>query len=602
MISKRISMLLSSVSLVYLLITWFSFTEGQERQAPRISRIRRTPIPLSTGRPEGGIPPLFKETWTPQEMKIPKEATAPVTLEFKNMDLIDVLKIISDKGKLNIVMGPSVRGKVTLFLEKVRIWDAFELILELNNLAYVPKDNIIKIITEADYEKLYGKKFYDNRRRKIFPLQYARAEDIYRTLSQAKTRIGQIIVDERTNSIVIFDNPEEVKRVGEIISQLDVPVTTQVFKLNYSTPATIEKLIEKFISISGRIETNAQTNKIIVTDIPANIKRVARIVKEYDENPYIITKAFTLNYADPDKIEAKLTKELTKDVGNIEVDKRTNKIIITDLPYKIARMGEIIAALDEKTKEVRIEAKIIQVVLSDNFKMGVNWEYVLSKYDGLNIKQTFNTLADTDPGSRVTVGTIADDKYTGLVEMLKTIGKTNILSNPRITVTDNEEAKILVGSTIPYKTTDTVEDGGVIKTYERVTMVDVGVQLQVTPQINEAGFVSMKIKPEVSSVTEYRNNVPVVETSQTETNIMVKDGTTIVIAGLIKDEEIKTVNKFPLLGDIPLLGSIFFKKTNKELKKTELVIFLTPYIISGDMQTKERVKGPLLRLQSDYQD
>ena len=587
MINKKM-LLVSGILLSLMMITWTPATEGE----PRRVRPPRRPAPpsLPTG-PGAGVPPSMEESWALREEEIPEEAKAPLTIEFKNIDIIDALKTISGKGKLNIVIGPNIQGKVTFFLEKVRIWDAFELILELNNLAYVRKANVLKIITEGEYERLYGKKFYDERRKKIFPLKYAKVADIYQTLGQMKTKIGQISVDERTNSLVIFDNPEEIKRVGELIAQLDIPVTTRVFKLNYTTSTAVKKVIDNIISKSGRVEIDTQTNKIIITDIPENVQRAAELIKEYDEKPYTITKVFTLDYAIPKDVEAKLTNELTKGIGTIKMDERTNKIIITDLPNKVAKIEKIVAALDEKTKEVRIEAKIIQVILSDNFKMGVNWEYVLSKYHDLDIKQTFNILGDTDPGSRVTIGTLANDKYTGLVEMLKTVGKTNILSNPRIAVVNNQEAKILVGSTIPYKTTDTIEDKGIIRTYEKVTMVDVGVKLYVTPQINEVGYVTMKIKPEVSSVTEYRDNVPVVETSQTETNIMVKDGATIVIAGLIKDEQIKTVNKVPILGDIPLLGSLLFRKTNEDMKKTELVIFLTPYIISGDKDTKEIVKG-----------
>jgi general secretion pathway protein D len=169
---------------------------------------------------------------------------------------------------------------------------------------------------------------------------------------------------------------------------------------------------------------------------------------------------------------------------------------------------------------------------------------------------------------------------------------TNILSSPRITALNNEEAKILVGSTEPYVTTTTTTPAtGAVTTAESVNFIDVGVKLFVTPVIHDDDYITMKIKPEVSSVTRFvttgnKNTIPVVETSEAETTVMVKNGVTIVIGGLIKDEKIASVSKVPILGDIPLIG-LAFKNTDEILRKTELVIFLTPQIISGDVHIEE---------------
>ena len=133
--------------------------------------------------------------------------------------------------------------------------------------------------------------------------------------------------------------------------------------------------------------------------------------------------------------------------------------------------------------------------------------------------------------------------------------------------------------------------------HESVNFIDVGVKLYVTPPIHDDDYITMKIKPEVSSVTRFvttgnNNTIPVVETSQAETTVMVKNGVTIVIGGLIKDEKIDSVNKIPILGDLPILGAAFRNK-NQLLRKTELVIFLTPQIISGDTRTEEDASSSL---------
>jgi len=274
-------------------------------------------------------------------------------------------------------------------------------------------------------------------------------------------------------------------------------------------------------------------------------------------------------------------------VGAVHADEKTSKLVVTDLPENLRKIGEIIKALDEKTKEVLIEAKIIQISLSDEYKMGVNWDALTSRLNQVELKGQFNILGESESGVRATTGVLSEHGYTGMLELLQTVGQTKLLSTPRLTALDNQEAKILVGSKIPYKTVETREENGIIRTYEKVTMVDVGVKLYVTPKINEKGFITMKIRPEVSSVTSFTDGIPIVETSQTETSVLVKDGVTIVIAGLIKDERIKTTKKVPLLGSIPLLG-IPFRSSQEKLIKTELVVFLTPHIISGEIPTKEQ--------------
>ena len=153
----------------------------------------------------------------------------------------------------------------------------------------------------------------------------------------------------------------------------------------------------------------------------------------------------------------------------------------------------------------------------------------------------------------------------------------------------------MVGSTLPYVTTTTTTPAsGPTTTAESVNFIDVGVKLFVTPTIHTDDFITMKIKPEVSSVTSSltssnNNKIPIVETSEAETVVTVKDGVTIVIGGLIKDEKLSTVRKIPILGDLPLVG-LAFRNQEQSMKKTELVIFLTPKIMTGDVADEGRLQ------------
>ncbi|MDP3789181.1 MAG: secretin N-terminal domain-containing protein, partial [Candidatus Omnitrophota bacterium] len=311
----------------------------------------------------------------------------------------------------------------------------------------------------------------------------------------------------------------------------------------------------------------------------------------------------SLNYAKAEDVKTKITDILTKGVGTIQVDERTNKIVITDLSSRLLDISNVIAAMDEKHKEVLIEAKIVEIELTDEFQYGVDWGHFFKNLSRTSVDLNFATLGDIAAGSAtggaLTLGKLAHASLDGAIKALAKVGKTNVISSPRITVVNNEEAKVLIGTNQPYVTsTTTVPSAGSPVTAENVTYIDVGITLRVTPTINNDGFITMKIKPEISSLgtpveTAHAagatgNSIPVVSKSETDTTVMVKDGTTILIAGLIQDRDIETINKIPILGDIPIAGYGFKNQTkgstsstSNQPEKKEIVIFLTPYIMDG---------------------
>jgi type II secretory pathway component GspD/PulD (secretin) len=446
-----------------------------------------------------------------------------ISLDIKGMDILDVLKMLSSRAGMNIVVSRNVTGRVTMFLKDVDIFDAFEIILLANDLAYEKKAGIINVMTSRDYELLYGKKFSDKKEVLILPLKYAKAVELSRTLTQLKSDIGRVVVDEGSNTIILIDLPEKLKMMEGIIKGLDLPTETQVFELNYATA---------------------------------------------------------------DKIMPKIQELLTKGVGTIRIDERTNKIVITDFPEKIREIESVIKTFDEKTPQVLIDAQIIEITPSDEFKMGVDWDYWIRK----NLRATLPLQADMSHKLTVGVTNVTEPgQYKAILGLLRTIGDTKVLSSPRITALNNQEAKILVGTKEPYiqESTQVTTEGETVVT-GAVTFIDVGIKLYVTPTINKEGFITMKIRPEISEAKDKSLKsggkeyvVPLVTTSEAETSVTVKDGITILIGGLTKDKRTKTVDKIPILGDIPILG-FFFRKTEDKLEKTELVILLTPHILTGE--------------------
>ncbi|MBN1913615.1 MAG: hypothetical protein JW788_04370 [Candidatus Omnitrophica bacterium] len=456
----------------------------------------------------------------------PPQDPSRISLDIKGMDVVDVMKMIASRSGMNIVVGKNVTGRVTLFLKDVDIWDAFEIILLANDLAYDKKGGIINVMTQRDYELLYGQRHQVKTRVKVVTLRYAKAIDLARALTQMKTNIGRIIVDEGSNTMVLIDTEEKLKEMEDFIDSTDLLVQTKIFELNYSQA---------------------------------------------------------------DKISAKVQEAITKGVGSIKIDERTNKIIVTDYPEKLEEISKIIEAFDEKTSQVLIDAQIIEIKPSHKFEAGLDWDYWITK----NFRFV-TSIPTATAANRLTFGMATDnlsltgkEQYKGIIDLLRTIGDTKILSSPRIMALNNQEAKILVGTKEPYASQTTVTgEGGTVTTSETINFVDVGIKLHVTPTINKDDFVTMKIRPEISSAAERYTTakgeqIPIVTTSEAETSVMLKDGVTIIIGGLSKEEKSETRKSIPVFGDIPFLGALFRNKS-KEVKKTELVILLTPHIMSGD--------------------
>ncbi|MBU4590189.1 MAG: energy transducer TonB [Candidatus Omnitrophica bacterium] len=459
-----------------------------------------------------------------------------ISLDLKGMEIRDVLKILSQKSGLNMVADKDVKGTVSIYVKDVEVMDALDIVVSTNDLAYEEKGSLIRVMTDKNYEKIYGMKFKDSTKTEIVKLNYALASSVAVTLTKMKTKLGKVIADDASNTLVLIDNSKNIEKMKQAISEIDVLLVTEIFPLDYAKAESVRDKIEKMLS---------------------------------------------------------------KDVGAIRFDERTNKIIVKDTQAKIDEIKKVIEAFDEKTREVLIDAKIIQVTLSDKHSYGIDWSSIATLGD-ITIEATTNlttSLAGTTPN----VLTIAKKggTHSNVLRLLETFGKTNVLSRPRITVADREEAKILVGAKEVYVTSEvTTTSGGTYHTTDNVQFVDVGVTLCVTPEINRDGYVRMKIKPEVSNTDatktvtltnpdgSTRTVVPYVTTSEAETTVLIKDNTTLILGGLMKDTVTEYNDKVPILGDIPILGKLFSTK-GKSKEKTELVIFITPHIIDSGKSTEE---------------
>mgnify|MGYP001607174318 CR=1 FL=1 len=474
-----------------------------------------------------------------------------VSLDLRNIEAADALRFLAQKGGMNLAISKNVSGRVQLLLDSVPIRDILDIILITNALAYEKIGEVYYIMTETEYKERFGRKFSDTRQVKVFKLQYAVPEQVFSLFDVLKSEIGRLLVDPDSGTVLVMDTLQNIEKMEVALKSMEQKKTVKVYPLKYGNAADVE----------SRLKTRLDAKK----------------------------------------------------VGSAVADERTNSVIVDTLPERMGEIDGIVESLDQKTREVLVDAKVIKVTISNGLAAEIKWEGLykqMAKTSELFVGNApFAALARTAKSTasdfvripptttppttaknvlteNLVFGSIGEDTFEVLMNFLRTIGETKILSNPKIACVSGQEAKILVGQKQAYvTTTTTTSSGGGSTVAENVTFIDVGIQLAVTPVVNEDGFVTMKIKPEVSSVgsnliTPSGNTIPIVDTSTAETTVMVRDGVSILIGGLRRDEKTENRKKIPFLGDIPFLGAPFNSFTNS-VSHTELLILITPHIVYG---------------------
>ena len=290
------------------------------------------------------------------------------------------------------------------------------------------------------------------------------------------------------------------------------------------------------------------------------------------------TVIFNVQYARADQLREVLSKLLTER-GKAQADIRANALIITDIPSVIADLKTIVADLDKPTAQVLIEAKIVQVDESRSRELGINW----------TAGNLGNPLANTRAGGEVDLG-VKDPtgKFTlgklenavnlqAVLSALEDEKHAEVLSQPSVLINDNETASIISGKRIPINTLD-ISGNLVTRFY------DVAVKLMVTPHINPNNEVLMTLNPEVADLSGESTVAGgiIILTSEVKTTLLVKDGETVVIGGVIRSKEGSTDRRVPLLHAIPLFGRLFEYTVDTE-DKTEILVFVTPHVIPAQM-------------------
>jgi len=437
-------------------------------------------------------------------------------------------------------------------------------------------------------------------------------------------RVSRSIMDNLPTDPVNLDYSEA--NVRDIIGMLSAKAGINIIYSDDVTGTTSINLNK--VPFDEAFRTILNVNGLAAQQVGDNILRIAspQTFMAEQKKAFLQTRVFFLNYSKAAEVKTQLDAVAAAEVGlgKYAVDDGNNALIVTDSALGLENTARLVKSLDRAPKQVLIEAKLVEVSLDNSLDYGIQWSGYGEKngnyVGGGNIASNIGPASLPSPG-RVLPG------YTGALTgtpaplgaagggtgvnlpanliygafrlgkvasnyMFDTVitaaakkGKAKVLSNPKVATLNNKQATINITTQIPYTTTETTQTVPPVST-TKVVYLTTGIILNVTPTINSDGRISMKINPQVSQpspasvVTPAAGGAPGIDTRSADTNVIVHDGETIVIGGLIHDTQAEAVYKVPILGDIPLLGYLF-KKKSMSRTRMELLIFVTPRIIEG---------------------
>ncbi len=506
-------------------------------------------------------------------------------------------------------------------------------------------ETLLKIKQEGGSDKIVTQ---------LIPLKYADVSEIKRLFAPLVSKNSVVLAYPQTNMLIITDIYSNIQRLMRILSAIDVTGIGQevtVIPLQSADATKLVKILETvFMSKSGRrrkgdsdleikFVADERTNAVVLFASELDTFRVKKLIRLLDkktpkgkekihvyylENAVAEEMAKVLQMLPSKTTTAVKGKQQTAPVVSgetkITADKSTNSLIIMADKDDYMTLEEVIKKLDIPRAMVYIECLLMEVNVSNGFGLGLEWTANNEIGDqegayGAGFVPNNSTLVDmvqgaattggivTYPAGGLTMGVmgktitaeIAGEELsfptlTSFITALKTDKNVNILSTPQIITTDNQEAKITVGSNTPFITKVGESDtSGLYTNYE---YKDVGITLKVTPQISKDRLVRLNIFQEITSIDQAATQQLGLDKPSTlkrtiETTVIVKDKNTVVIGGLIGNQFSHTESKVPFFGDIPLIG-LLFKSMSKGSDKTNLYFFLTPHVVGSPIEAEEK--------------
>ena len=577
------------------------------------------------------------------------------TVNLKDTDIQEFIEFVADVTGTTIVIDPAVKGKVKVVSSKpvsrAELYDLFLSILDVHGYTAVRSGEVVRVIPNknarsAPVDVISGTSVInDEYVTQVIRLDNVSAAKLIPVLRPLVPQQAHMAAYAPSNAIIISDIRANIDRIAKIIDRMDQSAVkkTEVVKLRYGVATDVVemlKTLEKSRAGEGAdandeasLVADKRTNSVIVTADEVSIERIKGLV-DYLDIPLEQSgnvRVMYLEYADATEVAEVLTRVMQNLArlddessgrtraanaakSTIEADAGTNSLIITADTDEMAALEAVIARLDIRRAQVLVEAIIVEIDVTEGRELGLQWLFANdSGLYGSNIspaRQGSNATiaqailpedaASTEIGVRDLAGALSQVPGTtfgwGVVDQnltmttilntLKKQGNTNILSTPSLLTLDNEEAFITVGQQVPFVTgsyTKTGAANGVANPFQTIQRENVGVTLQVTPQINEGDSVVMDIVQEVSSISQQALSASDVITNERkiETKVLSKDGDIVVLGGLVKDDIQDSQQGVPLLSGIPVLGRLF-RNDVVSVTKSNLLVFIRSTIIRDD--------------------
>ena len=552
-------------------------------------------------------------------------------LNYEDVDIKKVTQDIAQFSKKTIILDPRVKGKITIYsnaeLDRDQVWNVYLRTLQVNGFSIISEEGFVRIIpeNEATRDLSIATKTLGDFETVVIPLTNRSADEILPMVKPITGRQAHLSSISSINSILLVDRGSNVERVKRLILDLDKNNTAKISitKLENLSPIEavriLDKLkaqnnptISKFIAIPF-----SPTNSVIISanDFVTNNINLTLQSLDADVTSDDSVDVIYLKYAKAADISAILSSISSSFIADADGKKtvithheKTNSLIISSAEANLDTIKNIISKLDIRRAQVLVEAIIVELSETAAKNLGVETIYNGSDSDSVPIGVTrfggagpdllsivgaasndqdvnLNTSAISSllntQGLVTGFGDLSDggDKFIGIINAIAQDTNSNILSTPSILAMDNETANLVIGQEIPITTGESLGTSNA-NPFRTTSRQEVGIKLEVTPQINEGSSVILNIKQEVSGVAGViTSGIDLITNKRViETTVLVDNGQIIVLGGLIDEDTQETVSKVPILGSIPILGKLFQSSSSTVVQKN-LMVFLRPTVI-----------------------
>lgn len=532
-----------------------------------------------------------------------------VSLNFDDADVYEVVQtIFGTVLKVNYIVDPRVKGRVTFRsvapVSHEKVLPLMEVILRLNGVAVVEESGLYRIIPiseiarepaaigigrVADSVKLQGTALLQ-----VIPISYMMSTEMVRLITPFLSTNAAVIDVPKSNQIVVVDTDANVKRILQLVSIFDSEQQKQkgpqvfVYHVQNSKAKDIAAILQQiFLGAKAPASPPAPITTPAMRTLPG--QSTSQPSHGQPASP-------TIHTASLHRASASGAEALVSDITKIFANEIINAVIVFGTPEDYEIIKDTIKKIDIVPRQVIIEGVIAQISMTDSMSLGLAW--TINAEIGLTSgKINFNPanlLPAKLPGSGFSyVGTDAAGSIKAVISALASQSKAKLLASPHILVSDNREARIQVGQSVPIPTSETY-GSSTIAPQRTIQYKDIGIILKVKPQINDSGLVSLDIAQEVSTystVLLYADEKQIVlDKTEATTTLTVQDGQTIIIGGLIREDNSKARAGIPFLSKIPVLGYLF-GNTDQEEKRNEIIILLTPHVMKTQRDATEVTAG-----------